>query len=53
MKVYLCKLCYCDGSKVWRTIEKVFNDEAKALLWKEQSVDNPDEWREYEELEVE
>jgi hypothetical protein len=48
---------------MWKTVEKVFDDEVKALLWAE----DPDflkdrqvwsdgtelEWREYEEMEIE
>jgi hypothetical protein len=56
MKVYLGKLCYCDnGCDVWKTVEKVFDDEVKALLWQEESftTDHDIKWREYEEMGVE
>ena len=59
MKVYLAKECYHDcGANSWETVVKVFDDEAKALVWKEDFKDvvYDDitlEWREYEEMEVE
>lgn len=54
MKVYLGKECYDDRCDIWKTVVKVFDDEVKALLWKEESfTTDPHEWREYEEMEVE
>ena len=54
MKIYLCKECYYDGCNTWRTVVKVFDDEVKALVWKEEYFTTyPDEWREYEEMETE
>lgn len=62
MKVYVGKVCYDNGCDVWKTVERVFDDEAKALIWMEESFtdpdtgseyEDPDTWREYEEFEVE
>jgi hypothetical protein len=54
MKVYVGKVCYDDGDNFWYAVEKVFDDEVKALLWKEETFTiDPNEWREYEEMEVE
>lgn len=57
MKVYLGKECYYDGCEYRREVVKVFDDEAKALVWKENcwsnDNDDPNEWREYEEMELE
>jgi hypothetical protein len=47
-------VCYNNGCDIWKTVEKVFDDEVKALLWQEESfTTDPDEWREYEEMDVE
>ena len=54
MKVYLAKECYYDGgANSWETVVKVFDDEAKALVWKEEFEATDYDWREYEEMEVE
>lgn len=54
MKVYLGKSCYDNGCDIWKTVDRVFDAEAKALVWKEESfTTDPNEWREYEEMEVE
>ena len=59
MKVYLAKQCYYDGgANSWEPVVKVFDDEVKALVWKEDFKDVvyndiTHEWREYEEMEVE
>jgi hypothetical protein len=53
MKVYIgyeCNYDYCD---VWRSAVKVFDDEVKALIWKEDFKDTATEWRSFEEFEVE
>lgn len=63
MKVYIGYYCEYNLCDMWKTVEKVFDDEVKALLWAE----DPDflkdrqvwsdgtelEWREYEEMEIE
>lgn len=53
-KVYLGYECYYNGCDVWRTVVRVFDDEVKALVWKEEFVsEDPNEWREYKEMEIE
>lgn len=57
---YYCEYNLCD---MWKTVEKVFDDEVKALLWSEDKEFEANaqkwsdgtvmEWREYEEFEVE
>jgi hypothetical protein len=53
MKVYIGYECYYDYCDVWRSAPKVFDDEVKALIWKEDFKDTEFQWREYEEFEVE
>jgi len=54
MRVYLGMLCYDNHCEIRKHVERVFDDEAKALVWTEESfTTDPDEWREYEEREVE
>ena len=53
MKVYLGYECYYDYCNVWRKVVKVFDDEVKALVWKEEIQSTNEDWREYDEMEVE
>ena len=63
MKVWIGYYCSHNLCDTWKTVEKVFDDEVKALLWAEdkgfaataQKLDDDTEleWREYEEHEVE
>ena len=54
MKVYIGYECYDDRCNVWRRVVKVFDDEVKALVWKEEEREHADdEWREYDEMEME
>lgn len=62
MKIYLGYHCTYNLCDMWKTVEKVFDDEVKALLWAEDAEfaanaehwnDQPTEWREYVEMEVE
>ena len=54
MKVFIGYLCYYDGCNVWQHVNAVFDDEAKALVWKEDFIsEDPDEYRTYEEWKVE
>ncbi len=54
MKVYVGYLCYDNGCDLFRHVEKVFDDEVKALVWREDFVsEDPNEWRSYEEMELE
>ena len=62
MKVWLGIYCYHNLCDTWETVEKVFNDEVKALLWAEDQEfeklaqrynEEALEWRKYKEVEVE
>jgi hypothetical protein len=53
MKVDLDKECYYDGGANTETVVKVFDDEVKALVWKEEFDATDYDWRAYEEMEVE
>lgn len=58
MKVYIGYYCTFDGVNDRQYIEKVFDDEVKALIWvdlynKQEGVNLDHAWREYEEMEVE
>ena len=53
MKVYLGCECYYDYCNTWETVVKVFDDETKALVWKEEFKSTDTEWRTYNEMEVE
>jgi hypothetical protein len=54
MKVYLAYECYYDGCNVWHHAVRAFDDEVKALVWKEEfASEDPNEWREYKEMELE
>lgn len=55
MKVWIGYYGHYDGCESRRVVEKIFDDEVKALLWVEEAEFNdPDfDWREYEVHEVE
>ena len=53
MKVYLGYECYYNGLDTFEFVAKVFDDEAKALVWLEEVKLPDDEWRKYKEVEVE
>ncbi len=53
MKVYIGLVCVTNGVDFWETVERVFDDEAKALVWAEEFQPTEWEWREYKEFEVE
>jgi hypothetical protein len=63
MKVWIGYHCTHDLCDTWETVEKVFDDEVKALLWAEDPefartapkwTDGTElEWRRYEERETE
>lgn len=58
IKVWLGYRCHYDFCDVYRVVEKVFDDEVKALLWAEDKEftdhHNPDyDWRDYVCHEVE
>lgn len=52
-KVWLGYECYYDYCEVWKHVVKVFDDEVKALVWKDEFKSTEQEWRDYEEYEVE
>lgn len=53
MKVYIGYECYYNYCDEWRYAVKVFDDECKALVWKEEFKPTDTEWRSYTEFEVE
>jgi hypothetical protein len=53
MKVYLGYECYYNYCDVFESVVKVFDDEVKALIWKEEFIATETEWRTYREIEVE
>lgn len=53
MKVYIGYECYYNGCDVWKHVDKVFDDEVKALVWAEDFKATEQEWREYTKFEVE
>lgn len=53
MKVYLGYECYYDYCEIWKSVTKVFDDETKALVWKEEVESTETDWREYQEMSVE
>lgn len=53
MRVYICYECYYNSCDVFKTLTRVFDDEVKALVWKEEFASTKRDWREYEEVEVE
>lgn len=63
MKVWIGYHCEYNLCDMWRTVEKVFDDEVKALLWAEDTLFEKNaqkwtdgtklEWREYEEMVIE
>ena len=53
MKVWIGYEVYYDYCNEWRDAVKVFDDEVKALVWKEECKATKTEWRAYKEFEVE
>lgn len=53
MKVYLGYDCHYNGCDTFESVVKVFDDEVKALIWKEEFVSTDYEWRTFKEMEVE
>jgi hypothetical protein len=53
MKVWIGYNVYYNYCDEWRSAVKVFDDEVKALIWKEEGPFTECEWRSYEEFEVE
>lgn len=52
MKVYLGYECYYNYADIWKQVVVVFDDEVKALVWKEEMEPTEHEWREYQAMEV-
>ena len=53
MKVYIGYECYNNYADILKTVVKVFDDEVKALVWKEEFVETETEFREYTVMTVE
>jgi len=53
MKVWIGYECDYDYANTYRIAVKVFDDEVKALIWKEDFKNTKFEWRSYEQFEVE
>ena len=53
MQVWIGYECYYDYCDVWHTVVKVFDDEVKALIWKEEVAATYTEYRQYEQFKVE
>tara|TARA_R110000868_G_scaffold319286_8_gene580070 strand:- start:2478 stop:2648 length:171 start_codon:yes stop_codon:yes gene_type:complete len=51
-KVYLCWIGTFDGAGCYYSLEEIFDDEIKAIYWKDEEEDTNEEWREYEERKV-
>ena len=53
MKIYIGYECYYNYCDEFRTAVKVFDSEAKALLWKDEIEGTETDYRTYEEFDVE
>ena len=53
MQVWIGYECYYNYCDEFRSVAKVFDDEVKALLWKEEVQPTETEYRQYEEVKVE
>ena len=53
MQVWIGYECYYNYCDEFRHAAKVFDDEVKALIWKEEVVDTETEYRTYEQFKVE
>ena len=53
MKVYFWIYHYYNGCDSWDTVERVFDDEVKAVVWVDDFQDTESEGRTYREVEVE
>ncbi len=53
MKVWIGYECYYNYCDEFHTAVKVFDDETKAFVWKEEFKSTETEWRSYEEFVVE
>ena len=53
MKVWIGYQCYFNYCDEFKSAVKVFDDEVKALIWKEEFEDTEFEYRNYQEMDVE
>jgi hypothetical protein len=53
MKVWIGYQCYYNFCDEFCTAVKVFDDEVKALIWKEEVADTETDYRNYVEFDVE
>lgn len=53
MKIWIGYEVYYNYCDEFRSVVKIFDDEAKALIWKEEFEATETDWRTYEEHEVE
>ena len=53
MKVFLCYQHIYNGCDEFANVVRVVDDEAKALVWKEEQPDTDFSWRSYCEMDVE
>jgi hypothetical protein len=53
MKVWIGYQCYFNYCDEFKSAVKVFDDEVKALIWKEEFEDTESEYRNYQEMDVE
>ena len=53
MKVYIGYQCHYNYCEVFKDVAKVFDDEVKALVWRDEFKETDTDFREYTEMEVE
>jgi len=53
MKVWIGYQCYFNYCDEFKSAMKVFDNEVKALIWKEEFEDTESEYRNYQEMDVE
>lgn len=53
MRVWIGYECGWTNAGEWRNAVKVFDSDYKALVWKEEFEGNYNEWRDYQDFEVE
>ena len=54
MIVYACFEFYFDGCNEYRILDRIFDSEEKAIVWKEEPfTGDPDRWHEYMVFSVE
>lgn len=53
MQVFIGYECDYNFGDVFKSVIKVFDDEVKALVWKDDMTPTEQDWREYEKMELE